>query len=80
VRNVNAISRLEQTPFLDAAEWEKVKKNGDAAVQNWIDEQMKGTSVTVVPVGAETGNRPWVKYEVEQSIALGKGLLAIDIS
>jgi hypothetical protein len=41
---------------------------------------MDGTSVTVVLIGAETGKRRWVKYEIKRSIELGKGLLGIDIS
>jgi hypothetical protein len=80
IRNVNAISRVEKTPFLDAAGWEQVRRQGDAAVRKWIDDQLKGTSVTVVLVGKETSTRPWVKYEIDQSIKLGKGLFAIDIS
>jgi hypothetical protein len=79
VRNAEVIGGLEKS-VLDRAEWEKVKRNGDDAVRRWIDSQLKGTSVTAVLVGRETGNRKWVKYEVQKSIELGKGLIAIDIS
>lgn len=80
VRNSNVISGYEKSPFYDKAEWEAIKKKGDAAIQRWIDEQLSGTSVTVVLIGKETASRRWVKYEIEQSVALGKGLIGIDIS
>lgn len=79
VRNAEVIGNLEKSVH-DRAEWEKVKRNGDDAVKRWIDSQLKGSSVTAVLVGKETGNRRWVKYEVQRSIELGKGLIAIDIS
>ncbi len=50
------------------------------AIQTWIDNQLNGTSVTVVLVGANTHKSKWVKYEIDQSIARGNGLLTIDIS
>lgn len=36
--------------------------------------------MTAVLVGANTNKSKWVKYEIEQSIKLGNGLLGIDIS
>jgi len=66
--------------FIDAADFEAIKKQGDKAIQNWIDGQLKGTSVTVVLVGAETCNSRWVKYEIAKSKEIGNGLLGIDIS
>jgi hypothetical protein len=35
--------------------------------------------VTAVLIGAETASRRWVRYEIERSVALGKGLLGIYI-
>lgn len=80
VRNCNVVSKYEKNPFYDKASWEAIKKKGDAAVQKWIDQQLRGTSVTVVLIGKETASRRWVKYEIRQSVALGKGLIGIDIS
>lgn len=80
VRNCNVVSGYDKNPFLDRAKWETVKRSGDAAIKRWIDEQLKGTSVTVVLVGRETASRRWVKYEIAKSIERGKGLLGIDIS
>jgi hypothetical protein len=65
---------------VDSAEFEKIEKEGDDAIREWIDGQLVGTSVTVVLVGAETCDSRWVKYEIEQSVDRGNGLLGIDIS
>jgi MTH538 TIR-like domain (DUF1863) len=80
VRNSWVTQGTQAAGFIDAADFEKVKRQGDAAIQRWIDEQIKGTSVTVVLVGQHTCNSRWVKYEIEKSIAVGNGLLGIDIS
>src|SRR5215208_5330154 len=80
VRNSQVIKGYEKNPFYDKADWEAIKKKGDPAIQKWIDSQLKGTSVTVVLIGAKTSSRRWVKYEIEKSIADGKGLIGIDIS
>ncbi len=80
VRNSGVIGGFDKSPFIDKAEWEKIKLRGDQAVKNWIDSQLLGTSVTVVLIGAETYKRKWVKYEIEKSIELKKGLIGINIS
>jgi len=69
----------EEAGFWDAAEWEKVKKEGDEAIKRWINKQLDGTSVTVVLIGSETSNREWVKYEVKRSYERGNGMLGICI-
>jgi hypothetical protein len=68
----------EAQPFYDKADFEEAKKRA-GGIEKWIEEQMKGTSVTVVLFGAETSERPWVRHEIKRSYELGKGLLAIDI-
>ena len=80
VRNSNVISGALKSGFIDKADFEAVEKQGEKAIQKWIDEQLTGTSVTVVLVGANTHKSKWVKYEIEQSTARGNGLLTIDIS
>ena len=80
VRNSWVTQGKEAAGFIDKADFEAVKKQGDAAIKKWIDGQLSGTSVTVVLVGAETCASRWVKYEIDQSIARGNGLLGIDIS
>lgn len=80
VRNCNVVASYAKNPFFDKAQWQTLKNSGPRAIQNWIDNQLKGTSVTVVLIGKETATRPWVKYEIEKSIAEGKGIIGIHIS
>lgn len=80
VRNSWVAQGKDAAGFIDKADFEEVEKQGDKAIKKWIDGQLEGTSVTVVLVGAKTCYSKWVKYEIEQSIARGNGLLGIDIS
>lgn len=64
---------------MDAAAWEQVRRKGDSAVKAWIDKELNGTGVTVVLIGHETANRPFVRYEIEESYRRKNGLLAIHI-
>lgn len=80
VRNSWVAQGKEAAGFVDAANFEKIKRQGDQAIKNWIDEQLNGTSVTVVLVGEKTCGSRWVKYEIKKSIEIGNGLLGIDIS
>ena len=65
--------------FVDAAKREQLKQQGDAAIAEWIREQMHGTSVTAVLMGAQTCESRWVRFEIEESVREGKGLLGIRI-
>ncbi len=80
VRNSWVAQGKEAAGFIDAADFEKLENQGDNAIRNWIDEQLEGTSVTVVLVGEKTCSSRWIKYEIEKSIEDRKGLLGIDIS
>jgi hypothetical protein len=80
VRNSAVTKGKEAAGFIDAAEFEKLVKKGDPAAKAWIDDQLIGTSVTAVLVGAKTCKSKWVNYEIEQSSTRGNGLLGIDIS
>lgn len=80
VRKSGITKGIEDAGYIDAAEFEKVKKKGDDAVKKWIDEQLENTTVTAVLVGEFTCSSKWVKYEIEASEKRGNGLLGIDIS
>ena len=80
VRNSWVTKGKEAAGFIDSANFEEIKRKGDAAIQRWIDGQLKGTSVTVVLVGEKTCDSRWVKYEIEKSKEIGNGLLGVDIS
>ena len=65
--------------FWDAAEWEQVRKDTDLAIKRWINKQLESTSVTAILIGEKTSTRPWVKYEIQESIKRGNGLVGIYI-
>lgn len=65
--------------WIEASIWESAKTTGEAAVKRLIDNALVGTSVTAVLIGAQTASRDWVKYEIDQSIARGNGLIGIYI-
>jgi hypothetical protein len=77
VRNSWVTKDREDAGFWDSASWEEVKKKGNDAIEKWIDDQLKGTSVTVVLIGAETSKREYVGYEITQSHKKGNGMLGI---
>lgn len=69
----------EQAGFIDHADWESIERQGDEAIKRWINGQLGGASVTVVLIGADTFDRRWVNYEIQQSYSDGKGMLGIYI-
>ena len=56
-----------------------MKKKTDAEIEKWIGEQLNGTSVTVVLIGAETSTRQYVGFEIKLSHNRGNGILGIYI-
>jgi hypothetical protein len=79
VRNANVVAGSEVAGFLDRSEYEKAEKKGKEGIQRMIRRHLKDTTVTVVLIGSTTASRPWVKYEIEQSLAHKNGLLGIYI-
>src|ERR1700677_4801206 len=76
----NSCVTKDKTGFIDKAESEKLERQGDDAIKRWINNQIYGTSVTVVLIGEKTCTSRWVRYEIEKSIERGNGILGIDIS
>ena len=60
-------------------DWETVTSGGEAAIREWINDQMFGKSCTIVLIGSQTAGRKWIKYEIEKAWNDGKGLLGIYI-
>ena len=79
VRNSWGTQGKEAAGFSDKAEFEKIKRNGENAVCKWIDKQLEGTSITIVLIGKETLNRPFVQYEIIKSIERGNAIIGIHI-
>ena len=60
VQLVKNIGAVEGQPLLNSQGWEQVRRGGDAAIEKWIDDQMKWKSAVIVLIGKETSTRPWV--------------------
>lgn len=80
VRNSGVLSKDDEYGFIDAAEWEKIERGGDAAIKRWIQDQLKNTTATVVLIGAETATREWVRYEIQESWKRGNAILGVRIN
>lgn len=76
VRNIGAIEGNKPAPDND---WETITAAGDDAIKNWIKEQMKYRSCTVVLVGENTANRKWINHEIVESWNAGMGIVGIYI-
>ena len=76
IRNMGVVDGNEP---VSANDWEQVRRRGDAAVRNWIDENMKYRRCLIVLVGSATSSREWVKYEIKRAWELKKGLFGIHI-
>src|SRR6266542_3208583 len=76
VRNRGALKK-DDIEFIDASLWEEAETQGDAAVKKLIDDALARSTVTCVLIGATTASRRWVKYEIGESIRLGKGLFGV---
>lgn len=80
VRNSWRIRPEDRVPgFFDRSLWERNKKTDIGALKCMIRAGLKGTSVTCVLAGEFTWARPWVRYEIAESVAQGNGLLTVDI-
>lgn len=78
VRNSGAL-KDDEVEFIDSSLWEKAKTQGDDAIKRLIDKALANSTVTCVLIGANTATRRWVKYEIAESVRLGKGLLGVHI-
>lgn len=76
IRNMGMIDGNEPVSKND---WETVKKKGDAAIEKWIDDNMKYKRCVVVLIGTDTYKRRWVIHEIKKAWEDGRGLLGIHI-
>ena len=80
VQQIRNIGALEGNEPVSANDWEQVRRGGDTSIKRWIDENMKYKRCLIVLVGAETSERPWVKYEIEKAWNDGKAIFGIYIN
>ena len=69
----------EAAGYIDAGEWEDLKRQSEDAIKRWIRGQMKNTSVVAVLIGAQTANWPWVEFEIKEALRKGKGIVGIRV-
>ncbi|WP_421016787.1 TIR domain-containing protein [Furfurilactobacillus cerevisiae] len=79
VQQIKNIGAIEGQKIVNSNEWEAVKRQGDLAIQNWIDDAMMYTSCTIVLVGEETADRKWVQYEIKHSFEQKRPIFGIYI-
>jgi hypothetical protein len=79
VQLVRQIGAVEGQPILGSQEWEAVRRGGQQAIVNWIDQQMAYKRAVVVLIGHETSSRPWVVYEIQKAWNAGKPLVGVRI-
>lgn len=76
VRNIGALEANQPAKDND---WETITNAGDQAIKNWIAEQMKSRSCTVVLVGTDTADRKWINHEIIRSWDEKMGVVGIHI-
>ena len=60
-------------------DWESVTRGGNAAIKEWIDDQLYGKSCAVVLVGENTADRKWINHEIKTAWEAGKAVVGIRI-
>lgn len=79
IRNIPNVAGCAAAGFQDASIWEDAKRSGDSTIKALIGKGLENTSVTVVCVGSKTAGRTYIDYEIDQSIARGNGIVAVQI-
>jgi MTH538 TIR-like domain (DUF1863) len=79
VQEIMKMGALQGQTILNAQQWEEVKRKGEAAIKQWIADQMAYKSAVVVLVGAQTASRPWVLHEIAYAWDNKKPLVGVRI-
>lgn len=79
VQLIRNIGSLEENKPVNPNEWEKVRARGNAAIEQWIQDNMSHRQCVVVLIGSETYKRPWVQYEIEKAWRDKRGVVGVYI-
>lgn len=79
VQQIRHMGMIDGDEPVSKNDWETVKRNGNASIEKWIDDNMKYKRCVVVLIGTDTHERPWVKHEIKKAWTDGRGLLGINI-
>lgn len=79
VQQIRNIGAIEDNEPVSKNQWEEVKQKGDAAIENWIDDNMKYRRCIIVLIGSETASRRWVRREIVKAWNDHRGVFGIYI-
>lgn len=79
VRQANVVVGVEGAGFYDHSEYEDANRLGAEGIRRLILRHLENTTVTVVLIGRYTAARPWVRFEIQESIKRRNGLVGIYI-
>ncbi|MDD5731947.1 MAG: TIR domain-containing protein [Patescibacteria group bacterium] len=79
IMSCEALSGYDKNPFYDLGGLFTIRSQGKEGMKNWVEKQLKGTSVVIILRNDETESFEWIGYTIQKSIEYGKGLLLIDI-
>lgn len=79
VRSSYITQPRDSAGFFDSSLQEAAKTQDEARLKALISEGLKGTSCTVVLIGAKTASRSYVHFEIAESKAKGNALIGVRI-
>jgi MTH538 TIR-like domain (DUF1863) len=79
VQQVRNIGVIDDNQPVSPNDWEAIRRRGDAAIESWIEENMKYRRCVIVLIGSETASRKWVKHEIKKAWESRKGLFGLYI-
>ncbi len=79
VSKIRNIGTIEGNKPAKDNDWETITGGGDKKIKEWIEDQMKGRTCTIILAGSNTANRKWINYEIVQAWDKGMGVLVIFI-
>lgn len=73
----HAKNEKSEIEFIDRSVRDEINSERAEYIKQKITERIKQCSQTVVYITDKTSSSEWVKWEVEQSIKLGRGVIAV---
>ena len=70
VSKIRNIGSVEGNKPASDNDWEKISGGGDTKIKQWIADQMKGRTCTVILAGKDTAGRKWINYEIAEACLL----------
>ncbi len=80
VRQHNKLIGAQTAGYYDHSIWEESRRTSPLALKRLVNRELQGSSVTVVLIGSETWQRPWVRYEIVKSLEQGNHVVGVHIN